>query len=108
MTKELKRDLQLLHMRNVLDPKRHFRKEGKKLKSPEFSQVGTVIEGATEYFSARVPRKQRSQTLAAGLLSDKKMKRHFEAKYGEIQTLRTSGKKAFSKSQKSKGVRGRR
>jgi len=45
LTPELKRDLQLLRMRSVLDPKRHYKKEGSKPQIPEFSQVGTIIEG---------------------------------------------------------------
>ena len=100
VTKELKRDLQLLHMRNVLDPKRHFKKENKKVTSPEFSQVGTIVEGPTEFFSARVPRKQRTKTLAAELLADQSAKKRFKSKYGELQGLKRAGKKTYSKSRK--------
>lgn len=39
LTPELKRDLQLLKMRNTLDPHRHYKKENSKAKAPEFSQV---------------------------------------------------------------------
>ena len=102
MTKELKRDLQLLHMRNVLDPKRHFKKENKKVTSPEFSQLGTIVEGPTEFFCARVPRKQRTRTLTAELLADQSVKNRFKSKYGELQGLKSASKKTSSKSRRHK------
>lgn len=102
LTSELKKDLQLLHMRNVLDPKRHFKSQGKKFKVPEFSQTGTIIEGPAEFFSARIAKKDRSTSLAAGLLADKASKNRFKSKYGDVQKLKTSGKKAFYKKQQAK------
>ena len=38
MTEELKRDLNILQMRNVLDPKRHYKKNNSK-KLPKYFQV---------------------------------------------------------------------
>jgi hypothetical protein len=38
MTEELKRDLNILRMRNVLDPKRHYKKNNSK-KLPKYFQV---------------------------------------------------------------------
>lgn len=63
LTPELRRDLQLLKMRNVLDPKRHYKKDNKKGDVPAFSQVGTIIEGATEFYSSRLKNKDRKQTM---------------------------------------------
>ncbi|CAP80093.1 Pc12g04660 [Penicillium rubens Wisconsin 54-1255] len=45
MTTELKRDLQLIRMRSVLDPKRHYKKENGKAKPPEYSQQSHHQEG---------------------------------------------------------------
>ena len=102
LTPELKKDLRLLHMRNVLDPKRHFKSQSKKFKVPEFSQIGTIIQGPTEFYSARIAKKDRSQSLAAGLLTDKASRNRFKSKYGDIQKMKRSGKKAFYKKQQAK------
>ena len=93
LTPELKRDLQLLRMRSVLDPKRFYKKENKKAQVPEFSQVGTIIEGPTEYFSARLSNKERKRTFADEVLAGESNTGRFKSKYNEIQAAKTSGKK---------------
>jgi len=80
-------------MRSVLDPKRFYKKENAKAKPPEFSQVGTVIEGPTDYFSFRIPKKQRKQTLAEEILEAEKQDGRFKRQYEEVQKKKTSGKK---------------
>ncbi|KAJ5658051.1 uncharacterized protein N7484_001700 [Penicillium longicatenatum] len=95
LTTELKRDLQLLRMRSVLDPKRHYKKENGKAKLPEFSQVGTIIEGPTEFFSGRIAKKDRKKTFVAEAMAQERETRRFESKYRDIQTTKQSGKKAF-------------
>ncbi|BCR89076.1 Fcf2 domain-containing protein [Aspergillus chevalieri] len=105
MTPELKRDLQLLRMRSVLDPKRHYKKEGK-AKPPEFSQVGTIVEGPTEFFNGRIAKKDRKRTFVEEAMALERETRRFESKYNDIQTTKRSGKKAFYKDLRSK--RGRK
>lgn len=102
LTPELKRDLQLLHMRNVLDPHRHYRKEGGKLKAPEYSQVGTITEGPTEYYSARIQNKDRKRTFVEEVLAGEQETKRFKRKYGEVQNKKTSGKKSFYNAVKAK------
>ncbi|KAH8600823.1 Fcf2 pre-rRNA processing-domain-containing protein [Bisporella sp. PMI_857] len=102
LTPELKRDLQLLHMRGVLDPKRHYKKEGSKPKIPEFSQVGTIIEGPTEFLTGRLTNKERKRTLVEEILETEKSSGRFKNKYGEIQVAKTSGKKDYYKALKAK------
>ncbi|KAJ5701563.1 hypothetical protein N7488_009111 [Penicillium malachiteum] len=102
MTTELKRDLQLLRMRSVLDAKRHYKKDNGKFKPPEFSQVGTIIQGATEFFSGRIAKKDRKKTFVAEAMALEKENRRFESKYRDIQTKKTSGKKAFYNDLRSK------
>ncbi|KAL3425780.1 hypothetical protein PVAG01_02571 [Phlyctema vagabunda] len=97
VTPELKRDLQLLKMRAVLDPKRFYKKENAKAQIPEFSQVGTVIEGPTEYFSARLSNKDRKRTFVEEVLAGEKDNKRFKSKYGEIVASKSSGKKAHYK-----------
>lgn len=102
MTPEFKRDLQLLRMRSVLDPKRHYKKESGKAKPPEFSQVGTIIEGPTEFFSARIAKKDRKKTFVEEAMASERETRRFESKYNDIQSTKRSGKKAYYKDLRSK------
>ena len=103
MTPELKRDLQLLNMRDVLDPHRHYKKGGGgKMKPPEYCQVGTVIQGPTEYFSDRVEKKDRKRTILEEVLAGERRAGRFGMKYRELQSKKTSGKKAFYKALKAK------
>lgn len=73
MTKELKNDLQVIKMRNALD-KRRFYKKSDWRKLPKYFQVGTVIEGAGEYYSARVPKKQRRKTIVEEVLAEQRQR----------------------------------
>lgn len=82
-------------MRSVLDPKRHYKKENGKAKLPEFSQVGTIIEGPTEFFSGRIAKKDRKKTFVAEAMALERENRRFESKYGDIQKTKQSGKKSF-------------
>ena len=101
LTPELKRDLQLLKMRNVLDPHRHYKKDGGKMQAPEYSQVGTIIEGPTEYLSSRIQNKDRKRTLVEEVLAGEQQSGRFKKKYSEVQTKKGSGKKAFYKDLKA-------
>ncbi|KAK1819675.1 dTDP-fucopyranose mutase [Friedmanniomyces endolithicus] len=101
LTPQLKRDLQLLKMRNVLDPHRHYKKDGGKMQAPEYSQVGTIIEGPTEFFSGRIENKQRKKTFVEEVLAGEQETGRFKRKYGELQGRKTSGKKAFYKAMKA-------
>lgn len=97
MTPELKRDLQLIRMRSVLDPKRHYKKENGKAKPPEYSQVGTIIEGPTEFFSNRITKKDRKKNFVEETLALERGTKRFQAKYRDIQANKASGKKSFYK-----------
>ena len=52
ITDEVKRDLRLLRLRGVMDPKR-FYKSADHTKFPEYFQFGTVVEGPTEFYSGQ-------------------------------------------------------
>ncbi|KAI0127896.1 putative rRNA-processing protein fcf2 [Xylariales sp. AK1849] len=97
LTPALKADLQLLKMRGTLDNKRFYKKDNSRLSVPEYSHVGTLIEGPTEYFSARMTKKERKRTLLEEVLETEDTTRKFKSKYGEIQAAKTSGKKAHYK-----------
>lgn len=95
MTSSTKRDLQLLQMRNVLDPKRHYKKDKGPL--PVYFQTGTIVEGNTEFYSARLSRKERKKTVAEEILADASSKAYFKRKYAEIQKGKRSGRKEHYK-----------
>lgn len=95
LTTAVKRDLQLLQMRNVLDPKRHYKKDKGPL--PTYFQTGTIIEGNTEFYSARLTQKERKKTIVDEILADTSYKTYFKRKYLEIQGSKRSGRKEFYK-----------
>lgn len=96
-------------MRSVLDPKRHYKKDNSSKKSiaPEFCQTGTVIEGPTEFFSGRIPKKERKKTFVQEVLGKRDAMERFKNKYNEVQAAKTSGKKAYYKALKAKRSKGR-
>ncbi|KND92628.1 rRNA-processing protein fcf2 [Tolypocladium ophioglossoides CBS 100239] len=92
LTPDFKRDWQLLRMRGLLDPK--HQKKALRSAPPEYSRVGQVIGGPADFYSARLTRKERKQTIFEEVMgahdSDK-----LKGKYAGIQCNKTSGKKAF-------------
>lgn len=105
LTPQIKRDFQLLEMRSVLDPHRHWKKDSRKGKVPTFSQVGTVIQGPTEWYSSRINKKDRAKNFVEETMATEKNSGRFKRKYDEIQAGKTSGKKAHYKSLMSKRKR---
>ncbi|WCJ29094.1 Fcf2 pre-rRNA processing protein [Euphorbia peplus] len=86
ITPELKKDLQLLKLRNALDPKRHYKKGDSKLKTlPKYFQVGTVVASSTDFFSGRLTKKERKATLADEVLSDRTLAAYRKRKVREIE-----------------------
>ncbi|KAL7080786.1 hypothetical protein ACP275_14G000200 [Erythranthe tilingii] len=88
ITPELKKDLQLLKLRTVIDPKRHYKKGDSRSKTlPKYFQVGTVIESASEFFTGRLTKKERKATLADELLSDGHLREYRKRKVREIEQV---------------------
>ncbi|KAI7897348.1 Fcf2 pre-rRNA processing-domain-containing protein [Mucor mucedo] len=97
MTPEIKRDLQILKMRHILDRKRHYKKMGNR-PDPKYFQIGTIIESPTEFFSARLNKKDRKQTIVEELMANDDQKMYYKRKYNEVQERTNSGgKKHFKK-----------
>lgn len=91
ITPELKKDLEILQLRHVMDPKRHFKRAGKSKALPKYFQVGTVVEPASEFYSGRMTRRERKTTLVDELLSDQYLKSYRMRKVREIQESRMPG-----------------
>ncbi|KAH3682564.1 hypothetical protein WICPIJ_006476 [Wickerhamomyces pijperi] len=95
LTESVKNDMKVIEKRAALDPKRHYKKD--KWKVPEYFQMGTIIEGNTEFYSSRLKRKERHSTILESVMNDKDTKHYFKRRYDEVQTKKTSGKKSFYK-----------
>lgn len=74
LTDERKHDLELLKMRKVLDTKTFYKKNDIQ-QLPKYFEVGTVVDNATDFYSDRIPKKQRKQTLVDELLADEQFKK---------------------------------
>jgi len=57
--------------------------------------MGTIVESPTEFFSARIKKKDRKETIVQELLADQKSREYFKKKYNEIQEKSTSGGKKW-------------
>ncbi|KAJ8506687.1 hypothetical protein OPV22_007573 [Ensete ventricosum] len=88
ITPEIKKDLEILKLRHVIDPKRHFKKGDSSKALPKYFQARTVIEPASEFFSGRLTKKERKTTLADELLHDDALKAYRKRKIHEIQESR--------------------
>ncbi|KAG8532025.1 uncharacterized protein KY384_003661 [Bacidia gigantensis] len=102
LTPTSKRDLRLMKMRGVLDPKRHYKQDSSKDIAPTFSQIATVIQGPTEFFNARLSQKDRKSTFVEEVLAAESATGRVRKKYGDIQATKTNGKKAFYKKLKER------
>ncbi|KAJ2406967.1 rrna-processing protein fcf2 [Coemansia sp. RSA 2531] len=87
----------VLQLRNVLDPKRFYKKDASAKKIPKYFEVGTIIEGPTEFYSSRLTKKERKTTLVDELLADKQARDYFKRKVNEIHAHNNSGGKNWYK-----------
>jgi hypothetical protein len=85
-----------------------YKKQGK-FRVPEYSQVGVLVEGPTEFYSARLQNSQRKKTFVEDALAGEAETGRFKKKYNDVQMSKTSGKKAFYnalKAKRSKATKG--
>lgn len=57
-------------------------------KIPKYFQRGTVIEGTGEFYSSRLTRRERKQTLAEELAADIKLRQDRKRRYARLQAER--------------------
>lgn len=103
---KVKREFQILRLRGVLDPKKHFKKDTRKDPFPQYSQMGTLIEGPTENHTGRLARRDRKQTLVEEVLASGEASSKYKTRYDKIQEKKTSGKKAHYKKLMARRKRG--
>ncbi|XP_030752997.1 deoxynucleotidyltransferase terminal-interacting protein 2 [Sitophilus oryzae] len=83
MTDEVKRDLEILQMRSVLDPKHFYKKNDLKV-LPKYFQVGKVLDSPIDFYNNRLTQKERKKTLVDELLADAEFQKYNKRKYKEI------------------------
>eukprot|EP00126_Sphaerothecum_destruens_P007284 Sdes_comp19784_c0_seq1m11851 len=101
LTPEIQREFQLLKMRHVIDPKRHYKSTDLK-EIPKYFQIGTVVNGANDFYSTRLKKSERKNTLAEELLADFKKKSYYQRRFSEIQGKRQSGIKRYENLKRKK------
>jgi len=106
VTDEIKRDLEVLKMRDALDPKRFYKKNSSK-ELPKYFQVGKYVDTPAEYYTDKVNSsgKSKNKTLVDELMADAEFKRYNKRKYEEIVTekskfVKKKDRKKFIKKQK--------
>ena len=106
MTHQLKTDLSLIRNRNYLDPKKFYKSadsfDGKIL------QVGTVIEGSSEYYSSRMTKKERRLNITEELMADDSVRQYAKRKYLDIQNERDRSSSSKKGGKQMKGRKGGR
>ena len=78
MTAELKQDLAVVRNRSYLDPKKFYKSSDK---THEICQLGTVIEGSSEYFSSRLTKKQRRTNITEEIMADPQLTNYAVGKF---------------------------
>lgn len=87
LTDEVKKDLQFIRNRNYLDPKRFYKSSDP---TGQFVQIGTVIEGPSEFFSSRLTKKERRTNLVDEVLADTSSSQYAQNKFQQLQREKTA------------------
>uniref|UniRef100_A0A7S2TYE8 Fcf2 pre-rRNA processing C-terminal domain-containing protein n=1 Tax=Lotharella oceanica TaxID=641309 RepID=A0A7S2TYE8_9EUKA len=99
ITPKLRKELRVLQMRDQLDPKRFFKKTGKKKKLNTNVQIGQMIDGPTDWYVDRATKKQARKSALDSALESKDVRGYIKSKFLEIQ----ASKPVLHKRKKGKG-----
>nr|SVE73899.1 EOG090X0GO7 [Daphnia atkinsoni] len=80
MTEEKLRDLEIIQMRSILNPKQFYKKNDLKV-VPKYFQVGTVVDSHADFYHDRVPKKERKKNLVDELMADADFQRYNKRNY---------------------------
>lgn len=83
MTEEVKRDLEVLQMRNAIDPKRFYKKNDRSV-LPKYFQIGQYVDGPLDRHSKNGQKKSKKKSLVDELMADAEFKKYNKRKYAEI------------------------
>ncbi|ETN80927.1 hypothetical protein RB195_020997 [Necator americanus] len=84
LTEEAKTDLELLQMRAAIDPLAFYRRSDRTV-LPKYFQVGRVVDAPEDYYSGRLTKKERKNTMLDELLFDPQFSRSKREKFNAIQ-----------------------
>ena len=101
-TPELKRDMRTLKLRGAYDPKR-FYKNADTSKLPTHFSIGTVVEGAQDFHSGRMTKKERGRTFAEEIAKDAAIKKARTNRFTKVQNEKKGSGGDKRKSNKGKG-----
>jgi len=62
-------------------------------KLPKYFQVGTIIEDKSEWYSSRLPKKERHQRMVDAVLSEPRTKGYVKRTFNSIQEKSQAGRK---------------
>lgn len=88
LTPELKADLRVLRLRSAFTPTSFYKKDDQ-TKFPRYFQMGTVVEGAGEFYSARLSRRERASSFAEEIMRDPAVTRGRSTRYAKLQAERS-------------------
>lgn len=83
ITPEISRDLKILRMRSVLDPKRFYKKNDMKA-LPKHFHVGKVVDSPIDFYSSRLTKRERRKTTVEELMADAEFMKYNKRKYKEV------------------------
>lgn len=84
LTPEVKNDLRVLQLRGVLNPKRFYKRPDNK-RFPDRFQIGEVIEHSQDFYSSRIPRRERAASITKEALADPESSQYRKRKFHQLQ-----------------------
>ncbi|KAI9221329.1 Fcf2 pre-rRNA processing-domain-containing protein [Blastocladiella britannica] len=96
ITPEIRNDLIVLKNRDVLDSKRHYKRD-RSTALPKFFHVGRIVEAKHEFYSARLTKKQRKNTLVEEILASAERRRALKEKAEKVSFKKGAGKRDWAK-----------
>lgn len=92
-TPELDAELGALRLRNIIDPKRHY-KGGKQASTSKYVQIGTIIDDPTDFYASKTnvtSRRTRQKSLVDSLLRDEESRQYYKSRFTKLQQHSSSG-----------------
>ena len=87
LSEEMKDAIKAIQLRSFVNPKKFFKKN-ELTKFPKFFQVGTVIEGSTDFKDKRLTKRERKNHVIDELLEEDENLQYSKGKFKEIQAER--------------------
>jgi hypothetical protein len=92
MDEKVKQDVDLIRMRNYLDPKRFYKNPDK---IGTVLHIGTVVEGPSEYKAGRLTNKQRKRSILEEVLNDPQLKNYNKKTFLKLQDQKSKKRKVY-------------